>query len=628
MRAPAVTRHDVFGLVHPAVDAHTLGLSSVQQLLDDCGLRAVIADARVCAAANEPSHPPHLARLDRWIREHGITRIGFSYRLDPEQGVDAFGRLWSELCSARLLKSQGGPLTALYFAGLPRTCALVRNRFGPAVEVFRGDESPAETLTKLGVPGRLLPRALSEETAYDEARFAFARGLVVGERYRGVRPAPTPGYRDAGTWNDSVMQRLRHRREVDLLPVLRAHVGPYLPDRDAAVRLFLEWTRDLARAGYLDVLSIGTSQLTQSNFGEDWNDRPNGGGVPLNSPDEFRHVGQAARPMLVRTYAGSHDVPGLARMYEETINNAWHTFSLWWFSRLDGRGPNPVRANLDQHLATLRYVAQRHKPYEPNVPHHFAFRGADDVTYVVSGVLAARAAKVCGIRNLILQVMLNTPKSTWGVQDLAKARALLTLARELEDGTFRVHLQPRAGLDYFSPDLDRARIQLAAVTALMDDIEPQDAHSPPLIHVVSYSEGSHLADPSIINESLQITRAALTEYRRRRARGDVMDLAHHDEVAGRTEALLQGARAVLRTIDAVIARPESAEGLYQVFAGGFLPVPYLWECRDEFSAAVRWKTRVVRGSVQVVDEAGHAVAPLERARWAAAALTPERNAGH
>ena len=82
-------------------------------------------------------------------------------------------------------------------------------------------------------------------------------------------------------------------------------------------------------------------------------------------------------------------------------------------------------------------------------------------------------------------------------------------------------LQPRGGLDYFSPDLDHAKAQLAAVTALMDDIEPHVRTSPHIIHVVSYSEAAELASPEIVNESIQITRHALESYRALRAKGYV-----------------------------------------------------------------------------------------------------------
>jgi len=62
-----------------------------------------------------------------------------------------------------------------------------------------------------------------------------------------------------------------------------------------------------------------------------------------------------------------------------------------------------------------------------------------------------------GIRTFVLQNMLDTPRQTWGLQDLAKSRALLSLVKSLEDEKFQVLLQPRAGLDYFSPDQDRPK---------------------------------------------------------------------------------------------------------------------------------------------------------------------------
>ena len=160
-------------------------------------------------------------------------------------------------------------------------------------------------------------------------------------------------------------------------------------------------------------------------------DRPNGGGVPINSPEGTGKCGKLPPPApadLCRHKAhprtGSHP--------RETINICWHALSLWWFNQLDGRGPYDLYTNLQQHVEALRYIAQTGKPVEANVSHHFAFRGADDVTYIVSAYLAAKLAKSLGIRTYILQNMLNTPRWTWGVQDLAKSRAMLTLLRELE----------------------------------------------------------------------------------------------------------------------------------------------------------------------------------------------------
>jgi len=607
-----LTKADRFGLVRPAVDAHTLGLSSVGQLLQDCGYQTVTADAATCAACGCPEAPQSVAILERWLRENRVTCLGLSYRLDPAEGEDLLGRLLHALKGRRLLAEQGGPIKALFFAGLPETCRRVQQQHPEVAGVFRGDETPAETLAKLGIDARRLPNDLAQGIAYDEARLAFGRDLIARAAHLNEKPPASGGYDEFGTRRDSLVARLGCRHVCGELPLVRAHVGPYLPDRQEAVRRFQDWVRQLAADGFLDVLSIGTSQLTQSHFGEDWGGLPNGGGVPLNSPAEFAAVWHAARPMLVRTYAGTKDIPLLAKMYEDRLHIAWHALSLWWFCQIDGRGPYPVRENLRQHIETMRYIATTGKPFEANVSHHFAFRGADDVTYVVSAVLAARAAKSLGIRHFVLQNMLNTPKYTWGVQDLAKSRALLRLVRELQDDRFRVILQPRAGLDYFSPDLDKAKTQLAAATALMDDIEPQDAASPPVIHVVSYSEASHLADPPTVKESIQIARHALRQYRWLRARGGVDDMTNHPEVALRTEELLAEARTVLQAIGAAVPNPTTADGLYEVLAQGFLPVPYLWEGRDEFRAATQWQTRLLRGSVKVVDQQGRPVPARDR----------------
>jgi hypothetical protein len=623
-------------------------------LLCYCGYKTVVADAIVCEAIGCPEDERSIAIIDRWVRQNRLTILGVSYRLDPADGEQLIGRLIERLKRRGLLSAQGAPLKAMLFAGLPQTCQMVKTRHPEIAGVFQGDETPTETLRILGINLSLAPRSLVESAGYDESRLAFGRDLIRSGRHLAVKPVNRAGYDAFGTDRDTVVARINHSMRQQQPPLMRVHIGPYLPDRRQAVQLFLDWTRQLAASGLVDVLSIGTSQLTQSRFGEQWGSAPNGGGVPLASEQEFAAVWKAARPMLVRTYAGTKNIPALAEMYERTIHIAWHALSFWWFCRTDGRGPNTLIENLRQHIETLGLVARSGKPFEPNIPHHFAFRGADDVTCIVAAILAARTAKRIGVRYLILQTMLNTPKGTWGVQDLAKARALLQLARQLEacpepfdcaqgklrrgNDYFRVFLQPRAGLDYFSPNAEKAKAQLAAATALLDDIEPQDPASPPLIHVVSYSEAFQLADPAVANESIMITRCALDEYRRLRGRGYVDDMTEHPQVQARTAELVRDAKAVLDVIDQHLRLPISdfrfsiknpklvlsaaegskiendiiADGLYKVFASGLLPVPYLWECRDEFHRAVEWRTRLVDGKVLVVDENDRVISTEER----------------
>jgi hypothetical protein len=607
-----LTDSEVIGFVRPSVDAHTLGSSYAAKLLTEAGYRVVVSDKRIADAVNQITKPGAVSILSEWIRAEKITRLGLSYRLDPDDAVEVFGRLHHHLKDRRIYGASGSPLRRLYFAGLPAACARIEASYGDEVPVFRGDETPSETLTKLGVPALRIPLSISSLSTYDERRLDFGRELVATEGYRKILAEDRSGFSSFGTRREHLVDRLDYASARGQSPLMRVHVGPYQPDRAQALQQFQFWLRELSSAGLLDIVSVGTSQLTQEAFGENWAGRPNGGGVPVNSESEYQDIWEAARPMLVRTYAGTRHIPRLAEIHERSLNIAWHALSFWWFSQIDGRGPNSVRENLREHLETLKFIAATGKPFEPNIPHHFAFRGSDDVTYVTVAFLAALVAKRQGVRFFVLQNMLNTPKYTAGVQDLAKARALLELIRGLEDASFRVIYQPRAGLDYFSPDLEKAKAQLAAVTALMDDVEPGNQRSPDIIHVVSYCEAVHLADPQHINESIQITRAALESYRGLKKAGRIPDMSEDAEVVERTRHLVSESRKLLAGIEAMIPDALSVEGLYAILQSGFFAVPYLWECRTEFRKAVEWTTDIVDGGVNVVDHTGKTIDVSER----------------
>lgn len=607
---------DVFGLIRPSIDAHSLGVSTFGKLLEDCGYKVFIGDASIAKAVALIKDGNNFSLLKSWIEKNGITRLGFSYRLDPDDARLNFGRVFHLLKESGLFEERGGKLRSVYFAGLPKACQMIHSEYDGRVIVFIGDETPEETLLKVGVPASKIPRSVLEGSQYDKSRIEFAREVINSEFWRSILPADRSGYPEFGKKTDTVVKRIYHARKKGLPPLMRVHVGPYNPNYSEALRAFKQWLVNLSKSGFLDIVSIGSSQLSQSHFGQQWGDLPNGGGVPVNSKKDLINIWNASRPMLVRTYAGTRNIPQLAEIYEETINIAWHALSFWWFCEIDGRGPHSVKYNLEEHLQTLDYIAKTKKPFEPNIPHHFAFRGSDDYTYVLSGYLAAITAKKKGVKNFIIQVMLNTPKFTWGIQDLAKARALLTLCKELEDDNFKVFLQPRAGLDYFSPDLEKAKIQLAAVSALMDDIDPHNVHSPDIIHVVSYSEAVHLATPKIIDDSIRITLTAIKKYRQLRKNGSVEDMAYNPEAIDRTHDILEQVRYTVDFIEKNYKNPYSAQGLYDIFRDGLMPVPYLWEKRDEFSNAVKWKTGFENGGVFVLDENNKILKPKERIQLA------------
>jgi len=596
-----VKNNEIFGLIKPSLDAHTLGINAVAELLRECGYQVAIGNEEIQKAFDGYKHPANREKLMEWVVDQGITRLSFSYRLDPDQAFTMVSYLMHHLKDSESFVFQDGPIEKVYFAGLPAACVKIKNEFQDLVETFQGSESITETLRKFDIPDDRIPQELLQANKYDESLAKFAKEIMKNADYLQFKPLDRSNYPQYGSFQDSLVHRINHIRQFSNAPLMRVHAGPYSPNRIEAIQLFMDWSKQLAKANYLDILSIGSSQLTQSHFNMDWTDLPNGGGVPIQNEAELQMIYEASRPMLVRSYSGTRDVVGMAEVFEKRINMAWHALSFWWFCQTDGRGPNDLYSNLKQHISTVHYIASIQKPFEANVPHHFAFRGADDVTYIVSGYLSAKIAKQLGIKTFVLQNMLNTPRYTSGVADLAKSRALVTLVRSLEDANFKVILQPRAGLDYFSPDLDKAKIQLATVSAMMDDIEPDKQSSPEVIHVVSYSEASHLATPEIINESIQITQFALSQYRLRKSVGQA-DQSFRAEVVDRSKTLIEEAQHIISAIENNIEDPYSAEGFYLIFAAGFLPVPYLWGNRQQFPHAVFWKTKLYQGGVVVIDE--------------------------
>lgn len=605
-----------FGFIKTLVDAHTMGLFTMANLLRECGYHVCIADNDVCEAIESINKLNCYSLVKKWLVDNNINRVCFSYRLDPKDGCAYFMSLYSQLKSDMMLSVDGGPVCEMSFAGLPEACKLIEGRITDVhLVLFPGGETPHESLKKYSVPDEIiLDSSILCHHPYDKMLLEFSHRLVSSERYKHESYLDHYGYPECGKNNDTYLARLNYAFSNHTLPLIRTHSGPFNQNRIDALKEYNSWCRELAGTKLLDILSIGTSQLTQSAFGEDWQDRSNGGGLPVQNEVEYRVIKDNSLPMLVRTYAGTKNVPTLAAIHERSLNICWHALSFWWFDELDGRGPNSLLDNLKEHFEAVKYIASTGKPVEPNVPHHFAFRGCDDISYIISGFLASKACKLLGVRHLVLQIMLNTPKYTWGVQDLAKARALLKLVRELEDQSFSISLQARAGLDVFVADLIFAKEQLAAITCMMDDIEPGNDDSPEIIHVVNYCEAVRLATPPVIKESIQITLNALHEYRAARKAGKVPDMRFDMDVNLRFEALYQEARNAIDILESKMPNLYSPIGFYKVFCEGFIPVPYLWDQTHKFSKATQYQTAIKNGGVYVVDNEGRIVNTSDRYR--------------
>lgn len=622
----ALAKGERFGFLRPEVDTHVLGTGFIEDILRSCGIRVIVCPGEIRAALARPAESDKARQLAEWVRGEGISALSFSWRLEPEEDFRIFAELVDALKSAGLLGGGGAPasnaggggtLRALFFTGLSSSCDRVLERFPFVTGLFRGDESPAQSLDILGLSGLRLPKAMSAELRYDEDRLAFGREMVAKDAWRRLAPVDRSGYPRFGLRGDGVLARMAHGKRRGLPPLYCAEIGPWSTELGEIPALLEDWSKRLAKGGFLDVFSLENSWSNDRGFGGARAGSIGGPERPVESAEIFGRLWELSRPMLVRSSADTGDLAAMARLLEERLDIAWYALSFWWSSRPDGLGTLGVPETLANNYAALEYISSSGKPLEARVSENFAMLGCDDTSYVVSGWLAARAAKERGIRDLILPFNLSAPAFTWGVNELAKARALLQIARELEDGDFRIHIQPRCGSGCRARDAATAKARLAAAAALMDDIEPWDAHSPGIVQVGAWSGsdaaiGAGLAElgrsgPSELEDAIRLSRASLAEWRRLRADGLVDDMTRNAGVLRRTSELIAEARSTIASICAAIPEPFGPEGMYRILAGGFLAMPLLAERREEFQEAARWKTGLVDGAMKVVDGDGMVV---------------------
>jgi len=125
--------------------------------------------------------------------------LGYSYRLDPERGAEIFARLVERLRRLGLMAREGGPLVALWFAGLPPACRRAAERVPMVDATFQGDESYEEVLEKLGLPAHLVPEQASVELAYDKARLELGKEIVKNREYLEIKPIDRSGSKDSAS---------------------------------------------------------------------------------------------------------------------------------------------------------------------------------------------------------------------------------------------------------------------------------------------------------------------------------------------------------------------------------------------------------------------------------------------
>jgi methylmalonyl-CoA mutase cobalamin-binding subunit len=523
---------------------HVAGVTNFLRLAEAAGWRTVFLGPAV-------SVEEMIAAAQR----EGAELVGVSYRLTPETGEQLLGQ-FAEAASD--LQERG---VRFAFGGTPPVAERVR-RMGFFERLFDGGEPP-------------------------EAVLAFLKG----NQTQGQRETDFP---------QSTVDRIQWKSPY---PILRHHFG--LPTLEAT----LDGIKKIAHAQAIDVVSLGIDQDAQENFYHPERQDPRrkgAGGVPVRSEEDYRALYAASRRgnfPLLRTYSGTDDFIRLARMYVETINNAWCAIPLFWFNQMDGRGPWDLEGSLREHQRVMQWYGEHNIPVELNEPHHWGMRDAPDVVFVVSAYLSAYNARAFGVKDYIAQLMFNSPPGLSDAMDLAKMLAVMDTISPLEREDFRIWRQTRTGLLSYPLDPDLARGHLAASVYL------QMALKPHILHIVGHSEAHHAATAEDVIEASKTVRRAIDNALR-----GAPDMTADPAIGKRRRQLVKEARLLLEAISCLAGSNAAdpltdAAALARAVTGGLLDAPQLRN--NEFGRG-EIRTGIVNGANVVIDPKGKVIPEKKR----------------
>ena len=500
-------------------------------------------------------------------RREKADLVGVSYRLTPETGERLLGQFAEE---ASALHAQG---VRFAFGGTPPVAERA-SRLEFFERIFDGSEMPEEVL-------------------------AYLKGQT------------SPG-ESATDYPQSMVERIHWKSPY---PILRHHFG--LPSMEATLR----GIEKIAEAKALDVISLGTDQEAQENFFHNERQekrRTGAGGVPVRSAGDYQALYAASRRgnyPLLRTYSGTDDFLRLAEMYVQTINIAWCAIPLFWFNRMDGRGPWDLEGSIREHQGLMRWYGEHGLPVELNEPHHWAMRDAPDVIFVVAAFLSAYNARQAGVRDYIAQLMFNSPPGLSDAMDLAKMLAVLEMVDGLTPGPspisrwergeseFRVWKQTRTGLLSYPLEPNAARGHLSASLYL------QMALKPHIVHIVGHTEAHHAATAGDVIEASQMARRAIENA----VRG-APDMCADPAVQRRKGELMAEVGVTLEAIRS-LAAPGVEDAwtdpatLAKAVTSGILDAPQL---KNNPFGRGQIRTQIVNGMCVAVDADGRPLSESER----------------
>jgi methylmalonyl-CoA mutase cobalamin-binding subunit len=481
------------------------------------------------------------------IRNYDPEFIGFSYRLSPEIGLEHMSHIIHRISENNLLIRSNGEKREIAFAGLPATVELV---FGSLSDYhITGIKQSAEPLDSVGI-------VLDYLGVYDERREKIIKSAR--ERLTPPRIKELDSLAELVTGDVSIEPPLdipsdhakksytaRIREVWPGRPIIRTHYG----EPGETIAPTITGIEKIAEAAVIDEISLGSSDLSQRYYNEPdkWSHKKNDGGVPYKNLQDLLLLREAARRGNYPSVKPYSHVVNMESFVDECIKAGMLTGShqavpLFWFNKMDGRGPVDVSQSIKEHISTVKKLTGYNIPVEMNDPNHWSSRWASDAVVVADYGLIASVMIACGVSDMVLQMQFNKPKETGDYGDIAKFLASLELVKKLIPASMSINvwIEARTGIEHFKPDLEVARKQLARSTLLQMLLNPH------ALHLVSYCEALYAAKPEDIIQSSSIIRKAVKVYHKNKE--DLQKYINIPEIKERKEYLLKEAMFLLREI--------------------------------------------------------------------------------
>jgi len=501
---------------------HTLGVERFAEWLESRGIGYIAIKLGPAVSIDE--------LIDK-IRESKAEVVTFSYRLGDLHVDEIIEELLEKVYKYGLEPKKSG--IRYCFGGLRIAANLVRAMTG--VQTLEDKFSPPEdrhfNLEKIAQKYKnkekfqgFFELIVDDYVTMEELEyFAQKKAIIAKEKIK---------------WSDDLLERIKQVRHLENRPIIRAHIGAAAETIEPTV----EGTRKLSESGALEIVSLAPDQASQAFLakfvrGEEDPEkyRRGEGGAPIRSKEDLRRLKEATQcgnyPMI-RIYSGTDELVELAKIFEETLHMPFPAVPIFFYNRLDGRGPLSILDGINEHFNTMRWWASIDKPLEVNDPHQWQLRRCSDDMYVTDHILCGIIAQKMGIKNYVMQLMFDLPPEINPRYDLAKMKAAYELIEPLtKHFDFNIIKETRGGLSSFPPNLDKAKSHLTMTTYWQMFMEPD------IVHVVSYCEAHHDAKAEDIIASCDITKQTFDEYERT----PLPEIWQIPDVIARKEELKKGA---------------------------------------------------------------------------------------